>query len=158
MEFMQQVPSLDTVIIPVGGGGLCAGMSAAIKQMNPECKIIAVEPEGANSLQVSLEAGTPTSIDKVSTIADSLGSPYALPYSFGLCQRFVDQHVLVSDDAIKRAMGLLFGLTKFAVEPAAAAATAALVEYLSPADTGVNIGVLLCGSNIDIERYVELVR
>ena len=85
-----------------------------------------VEPEGADSMHRSFAAGSPQTIERVATIADSLGAPFALPYSFGLCRRFVDELVLISDAQMRRAMGLLFDELKLAFEPAGAAATAAL--------------------------------
>nr|HMN31279.1 threonine/serine dehydratase [Caldilineaceae bacterium] len=104
LEFATQVADLDAVIIPIGGGGLCAGMATAIKQLQPRCKIYGVEPIGADSMRRSLAAGSPQRLERVQTIADSLGAPMALPYTFGLCQRFVDEIVLVSDEEMRRAM------------------------------------------------------
>ena len=82
LELCEQVPGLDAVIVPIGGGGLCAGISTAVKQMNPQCKVFGVEPEGADTMHRSFAAGSPQAIDKVRTIADSLGAPHAAPYSF----------------------------------------------------------------------------
>lgn len=118
LELMEQAPDLEAVIIPIGGGGLCAGMAAAIKQINPACAVYGVEPVGADSMARSFAAGSPQAIERVRTIADSLGAPYALPYSFELCRRFVDDLVLIDDEAIRRAMGLLYADMKLAVEPA----------------------------------------
>ena len=106
-EFLQQAPYLDAVIVPIGGGGLCAGVAAAFKLLRPQCRVYAVEPEGADSMRRSFAAGSPQSIEKVATIADSLGAPYALPITFGLCRRFVDDLVLVSDAQIRAAMRTL---------------------------------------------------
>jgi len=85
----------------------------------------------------------------VRTIADSLGAPHAAPYSFGLCRRFVDELVLVDDDELRAGMLLLFGSAKLAVEPAGAAATAALCGPLLPRLRGRRVGVIVCGANID---------
>ena len=156
LEFATQAPDLDAVIIPIGGGGLCAGMACAFKQMQPGCRVIGVEPVGADSMHRSFRAGTPQGIDKVRTIADSLGAPYALPYSFELCQRYLDDLVLIDDDAMRRAMGLLYGSMKLAVEPAGAAATAALCGPLLDRLRGKRVGVLVCGSNIDLESFARL--
>jgi len=143
------------VIIPIGGGGLCGGMAAAIKQIKPSCQVFGVEPEGADSMARSFRAGTPQSIDKVRTIADSLGAPYALPYSFELCHHFVDDLVLIDDEAMRRAMGLLFSSMKLAVEPAGAAATAALCGPLRERLRGQRVGVIVCGANIDLETFTR---
>ena len=93
LELARQVPALDAVIVPIGGGGLCAGVSCAIKTLQPNCRVYGVEPEGADTMHRSFAAGSPQAIDKVTTIADSLGAPYAQPYSFGLCRRYVDELV-----------------------------------------------------------------
>ncbi len=148
-ELGHQVPNLDAVIIPIGGGGLCAGVATAIKQLQPSCQIFGVEPQGADSMHRSFAAGKPQSIEAVQTIADSLGAPYAAPYTFALCRRFVDELVIIDDGAMRRAMGLIFREMKLAVEPAAAAATAALCGPLAERLRGRRVGVIVCGSNID---------
>ena len=156
LEFCQQAPDLDALIAPIGGGGLCAGIAAAVKQLQPRCQVYGVEPMGANSMYLSFQAGSPQPVDQVRTIADSLGAPYALPYSFELCQRYLDDLVLIDDDAMRRAMGLLYGSMKLAVEPAGAAATAALCGPLLDRVRGKRVGVLVCGSNIDLESFARL--
>lgn len=155
LELAQQAPALDAVIVPIGGGGLCAGVATAIKQLMPDCRVFGVEPEGADSMHRSFAAGEPQSIERVATIADSLGAPYAAPYTFGLCRRFVDELVKVDDEALRRAMGLLFREMKLAVEPAAAAATAALCGPLRERLRGRRVGVIVCGSNIDGATFFD---
>ncbi|GAB4449645.1 MAG: threonine/serine dehydratase [Anaerolineae bacterium] len=149
LEWCRQVPEMDAVIVPIGGGGLLSGIAAAVKLMQPRCTVIGVEPEGADTMHRSFAAGTPQAIDKVRTIADSLGAPAAEPYSFGLCRQFVDRLVRVTDDEIRRAMGLLYQGVKLAAEPAGAAATAALVGPLREQLRGQRVGVIVCGSNLD---------
>ena len=95
----------------------------------------------------SFAAGSPQKIERVATIADSLGAPYALPWSFALCRRFVDELVKVTDAELCRALALLFADQKLAVEPAGAAATAALLQ-LGPRLAGQRIGVIVCGGNV----------
>jgi threonine dehydratase len=153
LELAEQVPGLDAVIVPIGGGGLCAGVAAAVKQVQPRCQVLGVEPEGADTMHRSLAAGSPQKIDAVRTIADSLGAPHAAPYSFGVCQRFVDEVVLVDDDALRRAMLLLFASAKLAVEPAGAAATAALCGPLRARLEGKRVAVIVCGANIDAATF-----
>ena len=148
-EWCRQAPDLDAIIVPIGGGGLAAGIACAVKQLQPTCQVFGVEPVGADSMHRSFAAGEPRPIEKVGTIADSLGAPFALPYSFGLCRRFLDDLVLIDDDAMRRAMGLLFREMKLAVEPAGAAATAALCGPLRDRLAGKRVGVIVCGSNID---------
>jgi len=158
LEFATQVTELDAVIIPIGGGGLCAGMATAIKQLQPTCQIFGVEPVGADTMHRSFAAGAPQSISTVQTIADSLGAPHAAPYSFSLCQHFVDELVLVTDDQIRQAMALLFRSMKLAVEPAGATATAALWGPLQERLRGRRVGVIACGANIDIDTFTKHVK
>jgi threonine dehydratase len=153
LELLEQVPDLDAVIVPIGGGGLCAGVAAAVKLARPSCQVFGVEPEGADTMHRSFAAGSPQSLDKVRTIADSLGAPHAAPYSFGLCRRYVDDLALVDDDALRRAMRLLMTSAKLAVEPAGAAATAALCGPLRERLRGKRVGLIVCGANIDAATF-----
>jgi threonine dehydratase len=155
LELMRQAPDLDAVVVAIGGGGLASGVAAAVKQVKPGCQVFGVEPIGADSMSRSFKAGKPATIDKVRTIADSLAPPYALPYSFGLCRRFVDEIVLIDDDAMRRGMALLFREMKLAVEPAGAAATAALTGPLRERLAGKRVGVIVCGSNIDAAGFTR---
>jgi threonine dehydratase len=158
LEFVEQVEALDAVVIAVGGGGLCGGAAAAIKQSVPQCEVFGVEPEGADSMRQSFERGAPVTLSSVKTIADSLAPPMSLPYSFGACRLFVDEIVTVSDDAICGAMNILFEDTGLAVEPAGATATAGLLGPLRGRLAGKKVGVVICGSNIDIASFAEHLR
>ncbi len=157
LEFAHQVPPLDAMILPIGGGGLCGGFGAALKQIWPGIKIYGVEPEGANSMYLSFQQGKPVTLDQIDTIADSLAPPKAEPYTFSVCRRFVDDIVLVSNDQLKAAMRHLFYGLKLAVEPAGAAATAALLGPLKEKIKGQRVGIIACGTNIDIEDFYRLV-
>jgi threonine dehydratase len=159
MEFIEQVraagASLDAVIVAAGGGGLSAGVACAVKQMSPQTAVYVVEPEGACSLSLSFKAGSPQSIDAVRTIADSLGAPCCEPYSFELNRKFVDEVVLVDDDQIREAMRVLFRTAKLVVEPAGAAALAALLHPLRERLEGKTVGLVVCGANIDADTYAK---
>ncbi|HWE24881.1 MAG TPA: threonine/serine dehydratase, partial [Myxococcales bacterium] len=155
LEICEQARELDAVIVPIGGGGLCAGVASAVKQLLPRCAVYGVEPEGADSMHRSFASGKPEKIDAVRTIADSLGAPYAAPYSFALCRRFVDALVKIDDDAIRSAMRLLFSSAKLAVEPAGAAATAALCGPLRDKLRGQRVAVIVCGANIDPATFAR---
>ncbi len=157
LEFTRQVPELDAMILPIGGGGLCAGFSAALKQVWPGIKIYGVEPEGANSMYLSFQQGNPVTLDHIDTIADSLAPPKAEPYTFSVCRRFVDEIVLVNDDQLKAAMRDLFHGLKLAVEPAGAAATAGLLGPLKEKIKGKKVGIIACGTNIDLEDFYSIV-
>ncbi|MGL4648901.1 MAG: threonine ammonia-lyase [Caldilineaceae bacterium] len=155
LEFLEQTPDLDAVVIPIGGGGLSGGMAATIKQMNPSIAVFGVEPTGADSMRRSLDAGAPQAIDQVRTIADSLGAPMALPYSYELNRMYLDDLVLVDDDQMREAMRLIFLSMKLAVEPAGAAATAALCGPLRERLAGKRVGIVICGANIDAETFAR---
>jgi len=157
VEFMRQVPELDAVVVPIGGGGLIAGMSRAIKLINPECKVYGVEPEGADSMSRSLAAGSPQRLEKVNTIADSLGAPMALPYSFDLARRHVDRVLLLPDAELLKTMALLFDATKLALEPAGCASTAAAIGPLRGELAGMRVGLIACGSNIGEAKFAGFV-
>lgn len=156
LELVEQLPDLDAVLVPVGGGGLCGGIAAAVKQSNPSCAVYGVEPAGADAMHRSFRSGRPERLTQVTTVADSLGAPYAMDYSFGVCSRFVDDIVRVSDDEICRAMAHLYRDMKLVAEPAAATATAALFGPLREPLRGKRVALMVCGSNIDAARFSEL--
>jgi threonine dehydratase len=147
---------LDAVIVAAGGGGLTGGVACAVKQMSPATSVFVVEPEGADTMHRSFAAGSPQSIDAVRTIADSLGAPRCEPYSFALNRTFVDEVVLVSDLQIREAMRLLFRAAKLVVEPAGAAAMAALMFPLQARLRGRQVGIVVCGGNIDAASFGTL--
>ncbi len=158
LEICDQVGDFDVIVIPIGGGGLCGGISAAVKQINPACTVIGVEPEGADSMHKSFASGKPEALEHVNTIADSLGAPFAMQHSFELCRQNVDELVKVSDEQIKDAMGLLFREMKIAIEPACAASTAALCGPLKGRFAGKKVVLVFCGSNIDWNTYESQAR
>ena len=157
MEFIDQVrgngEELDAVLVAAGGGGLTGGVACAVKQMSPSTSVYVIEPEGADTMYRSFKEGSPQSLDKVRTIADSLGAPRCEPYSFALNREFVDEVVLVDDEQIRNAMRLLFRSAKLVVEPAGAAALAALMYPLRERLDGQKVGVVVCGGNIDAESF-----
>ncbi|MFV8756454.1 threonine ammonia-lyase [Nannocystaceae bacterium ST9] len=147
---------LDAVLVPIGGGGLCAGVAAAVKLARPSCQVFGIEPIGADSMHRSFANGAPARIEAVRTIADSLGAPYALPFSYQLCRDYVDELVMIDDDQIRAAMRLLFRDAKLATEPAAAASTAALLGPLRERLHGKSVAAIVCGSNLDDRTFAEL--
>lgn len=149
LELIEQVDDLDAVIVPIGGGGLMAGVSTVIKAMRPRCQVFGVEPVGADTMHRSFASGRPESIDRVRTIADSLGAPRAEPYSLAMCRRHVDELVRVDDHELCASMARIFSETKLVVEPAAAAAGAALWGPLRERLAGSRVGLIVCGANID---------
>ncbi len=155
LEIHEQVEHFDAVVVPIGGGGLIGGVSNAIKQLCPRAEVIGVEPEGADSMHRSFASGQPEGIDEVTTIADSLGAPFAMPYSFGLTRRCVDRLAMIDDRQLRKAMGFLFATMRIAVEPACAATTAALLGPLRASLSGKRVVIVMCGSNIDWATFSE---
>ena len=152
-EWVEQSGGLDAVVLPIGGGGLAAGVATAFKLLMPGVAVYGVEPEGATGMAQSFAANGPVQVGPMQSIADSLMAPHTEAYSYGLCRRHIDALVTVDDDALRAAMRLLFDELKLAVEPACAAATAAVLGPLRDRLAGRRVGVLLCGSNTDIATF-----
>jgi len=149
LELSRDVADLDAVIVPVGGGGLIAGIATAIKLTQPQCKVYGIEPTGARGMTDSLAQQSPVDPVQVNTIADSLGAPMHLPESFAIVQEFVDEMHTVTDEQLASVMRLMFTDLKLAVEPACAAAMAGLMYPLNKQLANKRVGLILCGSNID---------
>ena len=157
LEILEDVPEADAVVVPIGGGGLAAGVALAVRSRRPEVRVFGVEPTGADTMARSLAAGRPVAIDRVDTIADSLGAPHAAPLTFGLCRDHLEAVVRVDDDALCAAMALLARDAKLAVEPAGAAATAAILGPLRERLAGSTVVLVVCGANLDANTFCRLV-
>lgn len=153
LELIRQAPDLDAVVIPVGGGGLLAGMARAIKLVRPTCAVYGVEPEGADNMWRSFRANAPAVLERISTIADSLAPPRSFPYSYGLARAHVDEIVRITDGDMLKGMVRMFESLKLVVEPAGAASLAAIMGPLKDRLAGKRIGIIACGSNIGEEKY-----
>jgi threonine dehydratase len=156
VEICAAVDKLDAVIIPIGGGGLISGISAAMSQIQPKCKIYGVEPAGAQGMSTSLALGKPVSTVDLSSIADSLSAPLHLPQSFSIIRQCVDKVVTIKDEEMIAAMRLMFSDLKLAVEPAGASAVAALLGPLAKELSGKRVALVLCGTNIDMATHARL--
>jgi threonine dehydratase len=154
-EMVEDCPPLDLVVLPVGGGGLISGMAAAIKHLSPKTTIIGVEPEGADSLGRSFRSGRAEALDRVATIADSLGAPMAMPESMALARRHVDELITIPDRLMADTMLLMRHTLNLIAEPACTASLAATLGPLRDRVAGRRVGVLACGSNISVERYAD---
>lgn len=157
-ELFAQVESPEVVIVPIGGGGLCSGIAAYTKLFRPDCAVYGVQPVGAGAMIESLVAGRAQGTEEVNTIADSLASPKVGPYSFDLLNRFLDGVAKVDDLQLSAAIALIFQELKLAVEPAAVAATAALLGPLKDIARGKRVALIVCGSNIDADTYTAHLR
>ena len=155
-EYLAQAPQIDTLVVPVGGGGLIGGMGAALKAAKPDAQVIGVEPVGADSLTRSLAVGHPVALDRIATIADSLSAPRAMPDSFGVAQQVVDRMVHVTDDQMRAAMGHYMDVLRLLAEPACAASLAAICGPLRDDLAGRHVGIIACGSNVSLARWQAL--
>lgn len=150
LEILDDLPDLDWVLVPVGGGGLLSGIAAAVKAKRPLARVIGVEPVGADIVHRSLEAGRPLKLEgRPATVADGLAAPFAGEHTQAQIARDADRVVLVEDDAILAALKALMERAKLVAEPAGAAALAALLAgavELPPGSTGVAV---VSGGNVD---------
>jgi threonine dehydratase len=151
LEILADVPDVDAVMVPVGGGGLVSGIAAAIKQREPRVKVIGVEPEGADAMTRSLREGHPVHIGAPRTIADGLAAPFAGEHTLRHVQRFVDAVVTVTDDEIVAALRLLWTRSKLAAEPSGAAGMAALLAGRLDLPAGSTVVAVISGGNIDLD-------
>ena len=158
LEIVEQVSDLDALIIPVGGAGLLAGVSLAIKTLLPNTKIVAVEAENVASFSAALEAGKPTKIKMHPTLADGLAIPQVGTNAFQIAPALVDLVVTVTEEQIALAILRLVELEKSVVEGAAATPLAACMSGKLKELTGKRVVLLLCGGNIDpnvLSRVIE---
>ena len=156
LELCADAGELDMVVVPVGGGGLLAGIATAVRALRPHARIIGVEPVGAAALREALDTGAPVRLERIDTIADGLGAPATGPLVLEHVRAVVDDVVLVTDDAIVRALRLLLERCKILAEPAGAAGLAALLDGVIRAPAGGRVGVIISGGNIDLERLRTL--
>jgi threonine dehydratase len=156
LEILDDLPEVGTVVVPIGGGGLIAGIAIAIKTQRPHVRIVGVEPEGAAVMWHSHAAGQPVRLDKIQTIADGLSAPYAGHLTYPLVEQYVDDLVLVSDADIRRAMALILERCKLLAEPAGAAALAGLLTGAVRITPGAPVVALLSGGNVVVHRLADL--
>ncbi|MDA0307156.1 MAG: threonine/serine dehydratase [Proteobacteria bacterium] len=154
-EFVGQAEHLDVVVLPIGGGGLISGMASAIKLINPETLVIGVEPEGCDNMSRGLAAGHAIVMDRIDTIADSLGAPETLEYSLNIVRQMVDEVITIPDAALAAMMLRIRDSLSMMVEPACATSLAAALGPLRDRLRGKRVGVLACGSNTSADRWHE---
>jgi threonine dehydratase len=155
-EILDDLPDVDVVVVGVGGGGLISGIAAAIKETRPATRVYGVEPEGSNAMQLSLDAGEVVRIQPQS-VADGLGAPFAGVWTLAMCQRYLDGIVLLDDPTILTGLRFAAERTKQLLEPAGAAALAAVLFGRLPIASGERVCVVASGGNVDIGRLGELI-
>jgi threonine dehydratase len=150
LELLEQVPDLDLLLLPVGGGGLASGVAVAAKALRPAMRVIAVEPLGADDAQRSFAAGVLSPARQPATIADGLRGALSAR-TFGLIRAHVDDILTVSEEAIVQAMRVLWQHLKIIVEPSSAVPYAA-VQQRQLDVSGARVGIILTGGNVDLDK------
>jgi len=149
IELLEDVPDLDCVMCPVGGGGLLSGTAVAAKSIRPKINVIAVEPANADDAAQSFRAGRRLVTEKRVTIADGLRTNIGEP-NFAIVQRYVEDIVTVSEEAIAASMRTIWETMKIVIEPSAAVPYAAIIENKVALD-GTRVGIILTGGNVDLD-------
>lgn len=152
LEILEDMPDVETIVVPIGGGGLISGIAMTVKNLRPDVRIVGVEPEGANIVKRSLEAGKPLKAEKINTIADGLAAPSAGVLTQSIIEHYVDDVVLVTEEEIAESLRLILARTKVLVEPSGAAATAALLSGKAGAPTGGRTVSVMSGGNVDFAK------
>jgi threonine dehydratase len=156
LELLEELPDLDVLVVGVGGGGLISGVAAAAKAMQPAIRVIGVEPEKSNAMSLALEQDEIVTIQPQS-VADGLGAPFAGTWTLAMARGYVDEMVLLDDPTILAGLRFVLERLKQVVEPAGAAALAAVLAGRVEIRDGERVAVLLSGGNVEVSRLGELV-
>ena len=147
LEILEQSSDVETVVVPTGGGGLLAGIALAVKQQRPDVRVVGVQAEGAAAFPGSLAAGVPTALESMQTMADGIAVGLPGDITFAAVREHVDEILTVSEESLSRALVALMERAKMVVEPAGAAAVAAILDH--PEAFGEPTVAVLSGGNID---------
>lgn len=156
LEIVEQVPDVDVVVCPVGGGGLVSGVALAVKARRPDVRLYGVEPQGAAAMRASWDAGEPVRLEAVDTIVDSLAAPYAGAIAYEVTRTHLSDVVTLSDHEIVAGLREVLVSAKLYAEPAGAAATAALLAGRVPVREGERVVSVVSGGNVDPDRLAAL--
>ena len=156
LEILEQLEGVDDVVVPIGGGGLIAGIATAIKESRPEVRVYGVEPTGAAVMRKSLDEGRPVRLESMKTIADGLAAPMAGDVTYPIVKHYVDDVVLVTDEEIMMAMREILFSAKLLAEGGGAAATAAVLSGKLELG-GRRVVAVMSGGNVDEARVREVV-
>jgi threonine dehydratase len=156
LEIVEDVPDVDVVVVGVGGGGLISGIASAVKARRPSARIIGVEPERSNAVSLAIERGEIVTIQPKS-VADGLGAPFAGRWTMAITRRLLDEIVLLDDPTILGGLRFALERLKQVVEPAGAAALAAVLAGRVPIADGERVVVVLSGGNVEVRRLGELI-
>jgi threonine dehydratase len=156
LELLEDVPDLDAVIVPVGGGGLISGIATAVKSARPKVRVIGVEPIGADGVSRGLVAGHPVTLDRTTTIADGLAAPFAGEHTLRHIRQLVDDIMLVDDEDIVAALRLIMQRCKLAAEPSGAAPLAALLSEVLSLPRASVVACVVSGGNVDLDMLKRI--
>jgi threonine dehydratase len=160
LEILEQKPDVAAIVVPIGGGGLAAGIAAAVKQTRSDVRIIGVEPAGAAKMKASLEAGHPVTLERTASVADGLLPVRPGDLTFDHLRRFADAVVTVEDDRIVEAVLWAFNRAKVVAEPSGAASLAAVLTGAVDGQGRIDgpIVAIVSGGNMGPEKLVEWIR
>lgn len=156
LEIMEDLPDVDAVVVPIGGGGMISGIATAVKSLKPSVRTIGAEPAGAPRYSLSRAAGSPQALEKVDTIADGTRTDKANPGNFETIQKYVDELCTAEDSAIRQAMRLLMTKGKITPEPSGALPVAAALSRAFTADPTQKVVFVLSGGNVDPALAAEI--
>ena len=152
LEILEQVPDVDVIVCPIGGGGLISGVAIAAKSSGRDVRVYGVEPEGASAMRQSWDRGEAVQLESVNTIADGLAPPMAGQITYPLTRKYVDDIFVLTDDEIADGLKAIMTSAKLYIEPSGAAATAALLAGKIPANRGETVVSILSGGNFDLDK------
>jgi threonine dehydratase len=155
LEVLEDLPDVDVVVVGVGGGGLISGVAAAIRERRPAVRVYGVEPTDAAAMTLAFEAGSPVQIQP-RTVADGLAAPFAGNLTLAMCRRYLEGIVILTDAEILSGVRFAAERMKQVLEPAGAAALAAVLHGRIPIGDGERVAVVASGGNVDIARLGEL--
>jgi threonine dehydratase len=154
LEILEDVPDVDVIVVGIGGGGLISGIACALKESRPSVRVYGVEPTGAAAMTLAFEAGEPVPMTP-RTVADGLAAPFASELTLAMCRRYLDDIVLLDDDDILGGVRFAMERMKQALEPAGAAALAAVLHGRIRIRDGERVAVVASGGNLDLARVGE---
>ncbi len=156
LEIAEDVPDAEVVLVPVGGGGLISGVAAALADLAPGVRVIGIEPETADVVSRSLDAGSPVRLPGARSVADGLAAPMSSQLTLDHVRAFVERVVRVSDEDVLRALALAVPRTKLLLEPSAAAPLAALMTGVLDLPPGARVVSVASGGNVDLALFGRL--
>ena len=159
LEICEDLPDVEVVVVPVGGGGLVSGVATAVKTAAAhDVRIVAVEPAGSAALGAALEAGRPVRPERSPTIADGLDAPFLGDTCFEICRELVDESVTVSEAELGEGLRFLYSRAKLAAEPAGAAGVAALLARKIDVENAAAVAIVVSGGNVDPEKVSAILK